>query len=177
MVEHTRDALEMAHSARSRLIFTAHSVPLFMAETSRYVQQLREACRLVAEGAGRAEWQLVYQSRSGPPSQPWLAPDIGDSLRQARSEGIEDVVVVPIGFLSDHMEVLYDLDVEARKLACELGVRLVRAATAGVHPRFIAMIRELVEERVNGAPKLALGPLGPAPDECEPACCLGPRRR
>ncbi len=177
MIERTEDALGMVHSPRNRLVFTAHNVPVWMAESSQYVEQLREACRLVAEGAGRADWELVYQSRSGPPSQPWLEPDVADYLRQAQAEGVKDVVLAPIGFLSDHMEVLYDLDVEARKLAAELGIHLVRAATVGLHPRFLAMIRELVEERVSGSAKLAAGTLGPAPDECEAACCPLPRGR
>ncbi len=177
MVERTRDALDLAQSPRNRILFTAHSVPLAMAAASPYVEQLREACRLVAEGVGRPDWELVYQSRSGPPSQPWLEPDVGDSLRQAKNDGVEEVVLVPIGFLSDHMEVIYDLDVEALALARELGVHLVRAGTVGIHPRFIAMIRELIEERVCGAPRLALGALAPSPDDCAATCCPSPRRR
>ena len=177
MIERTRDALELAHSPANRLLFTAHSVPLAMAAASPYVEQLREACRLVAGGVGRADWQLVYQSRSGPPSQPWLEPDVSDAIRQVKSEGVDEVVLVPVGFLSDHMEVLYDLDVEARDLARGLDMQLVRAGTVGIHPRFIAMIRELIEERVHGAPRLAVGGMDAPPDECAASCCPNPRRK
>jgi ferrochelatase len=115
---------------------------------------------------------LAYQSRSGPPSQPWLEPDIGDRLRQARTAGVRDVVVAPIGFLSDHIEVLYDLDTEAAELAGQLGLNLVRAGTVGTHPEMIAMIRELIVERMTpGSPRPALGMLGPRPDECAVDCC------
>jgi ferrochelatase len=151
------------------LLFTAHSIPLFMAHTSPYVAQLREACRQVAASVGHPQWELVYQSRSGPPSQPWLEPDIADALRQFRDERGQgsDVVVSPIGFISDHMEVVYDLDTEVSALAAELGLNLLRAATPGVHPRFISMIRELIVERISGAsPYLA----------CAPDCCPPPRR-
>jgi ferrochelatase len=118
----------------------------------------------------------VYQSGSGPPSQPWLEPDIVDHLRALAKEGARDVVVAPIGFLSDHMEVVYDLDLEAKARALELGLNMVRAATVGTHPRFVAMIRELIVERTDGdAARLHLGSRGCAPDECAPTCCLVPR--
>lgn len=122
-----------------RLVFTAHSVPISMADSSPYVRELERACTAVA---GAEEWKLVYQSRSGPPTLPWLGPDVGDYLREIRS----DVVIVPIGFLSDHMEVLYDLDTEARAVCDALGVKMVRAGTAGTHPAIIEMIAELVEQ-------------------------------
>ena len=119
-----------------------------------------------------ADWSLVYQSRSGPPSQPWLEPDIVDHLRALAAEGVQDVVVAPIGFTSDHMEVLYDLDLEAKSRAIELGLNMVRARTVGTHPRFVRMVRELLEERLSGAPlRLHLGARGPAPDVCPPGCC------
>jgi len=140
-----------------RLVFTAHSVPVSMAQSGPYVAELEEACCLVATGVGRANWKLVYQSRSGPPSQPWLEPDIGDYLREIRS----DVVIVPIGFLSDHMEVIYDLDTEARALCDELGVRMVRAGTVGTHPAIIRMIADLIEQE---------------PTVCAEGCCPAPRR-
>src|SRR4029453_8453962 len=131
-----------------------------------------------ADRLGRSEITLVYQSRSGPPSQPWLEPDIVEHLRALSSEGVKDVVVAPIGFLSDHMEVVYDLDLDARARAVELGLNLVRAATVGTHPRFVRMIRELVEERVESAAlRPSLGTRGPAPDECAPACCVVTRPR
>ena len=155
-------------------MFTAHSIPQAMADGCRYEAQLREACRLVAEGAGRDDWQLVYQSRSGPPQQPWLEPDVLDFLRQRQSrQPLADVAVAPIGFTSDHLEVLYDLDTEAKGLCDELGIHMVRAATVGTHPRFIRMIRELVEERLTDTPnRLALGALGPKEDVCPDDCCV-----
>jgi len=127
---------------RGQLVFTAHSVPVSMAESSPYVRELSRACAAVAQNVGRDTWKLAYQSRSGPPTQPWLEPDIGAYLREIRS----DVVIVPIGFLSDHMEVLYDLDTEARALCEELGVKMVRAGTAGTHPAMIEMIAEMVQQ-------------------------------
>jgi protoporphyrin/coproporphyrin ferrochelatase len=160
------------------LVFTAHSIPSVMADTCRYVAQLEETSQLVAEAVGRTDWELVYQSRSGPPSQPWLEPDICDHLRLiAATRTVNDVVIVPIGFVSDHMEVLYDLDTEARQVCQELGVNMVRAATVGTHPNFIRMIRDLVLERMNpNAPRLALGSLGPSHDVCAENCCPAPRR-
>ena len=133
----------------AKIIFTAHSVPLSMAETSDYQKQLQESCRLVAERLGFSDWRLVYQSRSGPPSQPWLEPDIADVLRELDRGA--DVVVVPIGFVSDHIEVIYDLDTEVQAIARERGVNMVRAPTVGVHPKFLQMIRELIEERLGFA--------------------------
>ena len=131
----------------------------------------------MAWALGRPGWGLVYQSRSGPPGQPWLEPDIVDHLRMLASEGARDVVVAPIGFVSDHMEVVYVLDLQARSRAVELGMNMVRAATVGTHPRFVQMIRELIEERLTDAPvRLHLGSRGPAPDTCAPDCCPGPRR-
>lgn len=158
-----------------RLIFTAHSVPLSMARTSDYQQQLNESCRLVSEGVGFADWRLVYQSRSGPPGQPWLEPDICGVLRDLEPES--PVILVPIGFISDHMEVLYDLDTEARAIAEERGLRLVRAATVGVHPKFLSMIRELILEKVGRSEPRAVGKYGPSQDVCRADCCPAPARR
>ena len=155
----------------ARLVFTAHSIPLSMARTSRYEEQLRESCRLVAEHLGLDCWRLVYQSRSGPPAQPWLEPDIGDYLKQLDAK---EVVIAPIGFLSDHMEVIYDLDTQARQICESLGIQMVRAATVGVHPEFVSMIRDLVLERMEGAPRLALGDHGPSHDVCAEDCCPAP---
>ncbi len=172
MADRTAAALQEVPDAR--LVFTAHSVPLVMAQSSAYEQQLREAAELVSRRVGRTEWALAYQSRSGPPSQPWLEPDIGDWLRREHPRG---VVIVPLGFISDHMEVIYDLDTEAAQLCDELGIRMVRAGTAGTHPKFIAMIAELIRERtLPGTPRQAEGVLGAPPDECPETCCLGPRR-
>jgi ferrochelatase len=181
MAERVRAAFEELPAGRratARLAFTAHSIPLAMAAGCAYVAQLEEACRLVAAEAGRTEWGLAYQSRSGAPHQPWLEPDILDHLRVLRDGGATDVVVVPIGFVSDHMEVRYDLDLEARGRAEELGLNLVRAGTAGSHARFASMVRELVEERQReAAERPALGTLGPVPDVCPENCCpVGSRR-
>jgi ferrochelatase len=162
--EETRD--------EARLIFTAHSVPLAMAQTSPYEAQIREACRLVIEQVGGRPWQLAFQSRSGPPGQPWLEPDVCTLLADLARDGVRDVVLVPIGFLCEHMEVIYDLDVEAAALCEELGIRLVRSGVVGTHPRFVTMIRELIRERTEpDSPRLALGPLGPSPDDCPEGCC------
>jgi len=127
---------------------------------------------LVAETLGQKDWQLVYQSRSGSPAQPWLGPDICDHLRGLKAKGVSDVVVSPIGFVSDHMEVIYDLDVEGKRVADELGLRLVRAATAGTHPSFVKMIRELILERTAGTPASVLGLHGPSHDVCAGDCCV-----
>jgi protoporphyrin/coproporphyrin ferrochelatase len=169
----------------ARLLFTAHSIPRAMADGCRYEEQLRESCRLIADGVidslylpertGVSEhWGPVYQSRSGPPQQPWLEPDINDYIRAEHArQRIRDLVVVPVGFISDHMEVVYDLDTETRQLCDELGVNMARVATVGTHPRFVRMIRELVEERLTDSPqRLALGSLGPSHDLCPDDCCL-----
>jgi len=174
MTEHVRDALRQLPGAA--LVYTAHSVPVSMAATSRYEAQLRESCRLVSEQLDRRDWRLVYQSRSGPPSQPWLGPDIGEHLREIAAAGVREVVIAPIGFISDHLEVLYDLDTEARALCDQLGLKMMRAATVGNHPSFVSMIRELVLERMGELPPRWLGDLGPDPDVCAPDCCAPPRR-
>jgi protoporphyrin/coproporphyrin ferrochelatase len=175
MVERTRDALAKIPAERrsaAQLIFTAHSIPSAMAQNCQYEAQYRESSRLVAESLGHTNWSLAYQSRSGSPSQPWLGPDIGEALEAVAAEGQKDTVVVPIGFISDHMEVLYDLDEEARHKAEALGLNFVRAGTVGTHPRFVRMIRELIEERINEtADRLALGRLGPSHDVCATDCC------
>jgi ferrochelatase len=120
---------------------------------------------------------LVWQSRSGPPTVPWLEPDINDHLRQLAADGVTDVVVSPIGFISDHLEVRWDLDTEAAATAAELGLRFTRAATVGADPRFVAMVRELVEERLDPAcPRRALGALGASHDRCPTGCCAAPAR-
>ncbi len=171
-VEAALHSLPAASRARARLAFTAHSIPGAMAETSAYRDQLQAACALVAERlAAPRPWRLVYQSRSGPPAVPWLGPDIGEHLEALRAEGAEAVVVAPIGFVSDHLEVRWDLDVEAGARAKALGMAFARAQTVGEHPRFIGMIRELILERTADAPRLALGAEGAAPDDCAPDCC------
>jgi ferrochelatase len=183
MIENTRAALERIPAERrddAPLVFTAHSIPVAMAAGCQYEEQLRESSRLVAEGVGRGDWHLAYQSRSGPPQQPWLEPDIGDFLKSVQGSGfrVQDVVAVPIGFISDHMEVVYDLDTEAKQLCERLGINMVRAATVGTHPRFVRMIRELIEERTGDSPqRLALGAIGPSHDVCPDDCCLYETRR
>ena len=161
-----------------RLAFTAHSIPNSMSDSCDYVRQLTESSRLVAESVGvdLDRWQLVYQSRSGPPHIPWLEPDIVDHLTALHSDGVTDVVVVPIGFVSDHMEVLYDLDLEATEACEKLGLNMIRAATVGVHPRFVTMIRKLIQERLENAPRDAVGQFEPAHDTCPLDCCPRPTR-
>ena len=157
-----------------QLVFTAHSIPESMAANSEYASQLTETSRLVAETLGQKDWQLVYQSRSGSPTQPWLGPDIYDHLRGLKAKGVSDVVVSPIGFVSDHMEVIYDLDVEAKNLADELGLRMVRAATAGTHPLFVRMIRELLLEKFGVVIPRYLGTREIVLDSCAADCCIVP---
>ena len=171
------DRLPEERRPRAHLVYTAHSIPLAMAGGCAYEAQLRDASRLISERVGTSSWALTFQSRSGPPAQPWLEPDVCDYIRSfhasdAADHADRDIVVIPVGFISDHMEVAYDLDVEARACCDELGVRMVRAETAGTHPRFVDMIVELVEERLSpGAARPAEGVLGPWPDRCPPDCC------
>lgn len=162
----------------ARLVFTAHSIPLSMAATSDYEVQLRESARLVAERVpGGHPWDLAFQSRSGPPSQPWLEPDIVDHLTRLHGEVCDAVVVVPIGFTSDHQEVRYDLDTQARARADELGLPMARAATVGTAPAFVSLIRELVIEVVEpGAAVRRLSEL-PDPGWCGANCCPPPPPR
>lgn len=174
-VDQVQQALTRVPSERRRhaaLVFTAHSIPVAMAESSDYVAQLEETATLIAEAVGESRWDLVYQSRSGPPHQPWLEPSIEDHLKTVYERGVKDVVIVPIGFLSDHMEVVFDLDVEAKACCDALGLNLIRAATVGTHGAFVTSLRQLIEERLHGTGKgLALGQRGPNPDACLPGCC------
>jgi protoporphyrin/coproporphyrin ferrochelatase len=168
-VERVGDALArvpLERRADARLVFTAHSIPVSMAGTCRYEEQLLHTARHVSKAVEHAEWDLVWQSRSGPPGQPWLEPDILGHLRVLAEDGVKDVVAAPIGFLSDHMEVLYDLDVEAAGRCHALGVEFVRAQTVGTHPLVIRMLRELIEDRQ----------LGRAVELCPVDCCPAPRR-
>lgn len=175
MANGVQDALAES-PADARLVFTAHSIPRSMASTSDYEAQLREASRLVAERAGHSDWDLVWQSRSGPPQVPWLEPDINDHLESLAASGTTAVVNVPIGFISDHMEVIYDLDTEALATADRLGMNFVRSPTVGTDERFIDGIVELIEERRSGTPKHALGDLAIRPDFCVENCCPAPTR-
>jgi protoporphyrin/coproporphyrin ferrochelatase len=176
VVENVSRALERIPQegrATARVAFTAHSIPKAMAAGCCYENQLGEVCRLVAESVGLQNWSLVYQSRSGPPAQPWLEPDILKHLSDLKAKGIRDVVVAPVGFISDHMEVLYDLDTEARQHCEAIGLNMVRAATVGTHPSFIRMIRELILERMDTeTTRRSLGTNGPSHDVCAVDCCL-----
>lgn len=156
----------------ARLVFTAHSIPAAMARACQYERQLREAAGLVAAASGRSGWDLAWQSRSGSPSAPWLEPDVNDHLR-AIAPVHRRVVLAPIGFVTDHMEVLWDLDVAAAAAAASSGIELARAVAPGTapDPRFVAMWRELIEERLGGGPRRALGSLGAGPDFCPSGCC------
>jgi protoporphyrin/coproporphyrin ferrochelatase len=173
------EALAPPERNRARLVFTAHSIPLSMAETSDYEAQLRDEAALVAERVAvprATEWDLVFQSRSGPPQVPWLEPDVVDHLRSLHDGGEDVVVLVPIGFTSDHMEVVYDLDTQAAEAAAELGVTMVRAGTVGTHPLFVRGLVDVLDEQLVGAPAAALGPLGPRVSPCAPGCCPPPAR-
>ncbi len=158
--------------------FTAHSIPLSMSSTSDYEKQLLETCRLIAENLQLPadRWKLVFQSRSGRPQDPWLEPDICDFLRSLATAGTRKVVISPVGFLSDHMEVLYDLDDEAKKCCDSLGMKMSRAATPGAHPKFVSMIRKLIQERISDGPRECIGQYGPNHDVCPTDCCPAPPR-
>jgi ferrochelatase len=178
-----RDALDQIAQERrdaTQVVFTAHSIPLSMSNQCSYVQQLTETCRLVSESLGipAERWKLVYQSRSGRPEDPWLDPDVNDYLQTLPAHGVKDVVVMPIGFLSDHMEVLFDLDEEAAATCKQIGINMVRAATVGVHPDFVQMIRELIQERLSGSPdRPAMGLYPASHDACPLDCCPAPAMR
>ena len=165
-----------------RLVFTAHSIPLVMADTSgpkggAYVEALRTAAADVAERVGINQWDIVFQSRSGSPQVPWLEPDVGDYLERFHDEGGRAAVLVPIGFTSDHVEVVYDLDVQAAERAARLpGLTLRRAATVGTDPEFVQMLVRLVEERRTG-PELDDHGCVATHDRCPVGCCPPPPRR
>jgi protoporphyrin/coproporphyrin ferrochelatase len=178
--DRVREALAQvpANSSQNvQIVYTAHSVPVSMANTCDYVRQLEQVRRLVAERVGIGNDALVYQSRSGAPEQPWLEPDILDHLRDVKGRDLASAVVLaPIGFISDHMEVLYDLDIEARQLCESLSLFMARAKTVGVHPKFVGTIRELILERTTpGTKRRALGSLGPREDVCAETCCPAPQ--
>lgn len=184
------EATEVALAVRpdAHVVFVTHSIPLTMdggsggPEQHAYLRQHQEVARLVADQAGAERWTLAFCSRSGAPHQPWLEPDINAHLRELAAEGVASVVVVPIGFVCDHMEVVFDLDTEAAQTAAELGLDFVRVSTPGTHPAFVSMIRELLLERValdQGAEPVrsALGGLPPNPDLCPDDCCENLRVR
>ena len=161
------DALAPLGDRPAHVLFSAHSIPVSMAAQCAYESELAALAEAVASRLVLPLPRLVYQSRSGPPQGPWLEPDVLDALRAIASEDPgATVVLAPFGFVADHMEVVWDLDVEARREAERLGLTLVRAETANAHPRFVAMVRELVEEAMTRE----------RPDECAPGCCPAPRR-
>ncbi|MBM4074860.1 MAG: ferrochelatase, partial [Planctomycetes bacterium] len=159
----------------SAIAFTAHSIPNSMSDRCDYLRQLNETCRLIADDLQipQHRWKLVFQSRSGRPSDPWLEPDILDHIRELSSEGIKSLVIAPVGFLSDHMEIMFDLDEEARNVCVQHSIDMVRAKTVGSHPLFIGMVRELIQERLDPTtPKRSIGKFGPNHDVCPVDCCL-----
>ncbi len=179
MTDRIQSALkQFPESARGAIHFvaTAHSIPCAVADSSDYVKQLRENLRLLREATGLAAGELVYQSRSGAANQPWLEPDILDHIRQLHAQGVKNLLVAPIGFISDHLEVLYDLDTEAKALCDGLGMHMVRVPTAGNHPAFIRMLGQLISERISDEPKLAIGLYPPNHDVCPADCCPAPQR-
>jgi ferrochelatase len=187
-VRAAQETVDGGHDAR--LIFTAHSIPVSADETAgppeegghRYSRQVGEAARLVAGEVGVTDYDQVWQSRSGPPQVPWLDPQIEAHVETLAGKGVTDVVVSPIGFVSDHVEVAFDLDAELAEQAGELGVRMARAASAGSDPRFIRMIVELIAEQTSGAePRVCgsgpRGGVGCNGTLCAPGCCEPPARR
>jgi ferrochelatase len=158
------------------VLFCAHSIPMLMADNCNYERQLRETAGIVASEAGHEKWELVFQSRSGPPQQPWLEPDICDRIEELKeTEDVQDIVAQPIGFVSDHMEVMYDLDEEAAEICEEKGIHFVRSPTIGLHSDFVSMVRDLIVERsANAAIRPAIGDYGPSHDVCPKDCCLYP---
>lgn len=175
-IDSTRQALDrLASTDPPPLVFTAHSIPVAMADSCDYEAQLRATMDLVATAASPESIRhLVWQSRSGPPSVPWLEPDVNDHLGRLGDQGFRTAVVVPIGFVSDHMEVVWDLDHEAAATADELGIRIERATTPGTapDPEFIAMACELIEERLGVSSRRALSGLPARPYDCAPDCCM-----
>lgn len=178
MARNVQDALDsLGNETPGPVLFTAHSIPLSMADSSDYCKQLQEASRLVAKQTNISNWKLVYQSRSGPPTQPWLDPDICDAIRDLHEQGETSVVIAPIGFISDHMEVLFDLDTEAADLCESLGMKMARANTAGTDPEFVRMIRDLIAERAFSlSEKTAIGCMPANHDVCPLDCCPAPVR-
>lgn len=186
---------QVAQEEQIKVFFTTHSIPTSAAATSgppgwyqpeaggAYVQQQLAVCELVAELAGTRigrplSWELVYQSRSGPPHIPWLEPDVNDALAAAQAQGVTAVVLVPIGFVSDHMEVVWDLDTEAMASAADLGLRCVRADTVGTHATFVDGLVDLIVERLHDTPvdkRPALTKYGPSYDLCPANCCPNTR--
>ncbi len=211
MVDNVNDALDsldLPGTSSVRLLFSTHSLPQVLADASgpgvdgaarvdgvaggdagaggAYVAQHRATAaaivdRLAVRRSVRYDWELVFQSRSGAPSTPWLEPDVNDRIDELGADRVNALVLVPIGFVSDHMEVVWDLDREATQRALDLGLVVARAATVGTHPRFVAGLVELIKERLDPSiqgqtVRRACSALGPSWDVCDPACCLPPAR-
>ena len=168
------DRVDEVHRPGARLVVTAHSIPTSMAQWCDYEVQLREIGDIVAERVGADGWDLAYQSRSGPPHVPWLEPDVNDHLEALAEQGVAEVTLVPLGFVSDHMEVKFDLDHQAMETAERLGITVCRAPTVGTHPAFVGGLRELVEEKLADGPVRWVGEAGPWPDPCPAGHCLPP---
>jgi ferrochelatase len=171
------ETISETERAGTPILFTAHSLPESMAKHSRYEAQLTSACQLVGDLLEHQRWRLVYQSSNASyGKESWLAPDIRDALRECAAAGAKHVVVAPIGFVCDHLEIVLDLDVEAAAVARELNLDFLRAGTVGTHPAYVAMVRELIIERMTKEPiRRALGSLGPSHDLCAVDCCLSGR--
>ena len=162
-----------ANRQTTRVIFTAHSIPESMAKNCHYQKQLEETARLTAEQVGFEQFELAYQSRSGPPHIPWIGPDICDRIQDLKKTSVTDIVLSPIGFLSDHIEVLFDLDIEAFETAQEVGIALHRAESVGTHPMFIEALTHLVQERLTtDTSTLTAHPQNKNQKYCGPHCCL-----
>ena len=176
-VDAVMQAVATVDAARTHVFFTAHSIPSASAATCDYEQQVTNAASLVAERVeGMADWSVVWQSRSGPPQMPWLEPDIVDAIAAVDTTATDDVIVVPIGFISDHMEVLQDLDTDAAAAAAAAGLGFQRVSTPSGDHRFTSMIVELAREHVDGVTPVALGELGLVPTQCSVDCCPPARR-
>lgn len=167
------DRINEVHRSGARLVFTAHSIPNSMSQWCEYEVQLNEMAALVAERVG-AEWDLAFQSRSGPPHIPWLEPDINNHLKALAEQQVSNVTLMPLGFVSDHMEVQFDLDHQAADTAASVGIDMRRAPTVGTHPAFVTGLRQLVEEKTSNGPVLWVGEAGPWPDPCPQGHCLAP---
>ena len=176
LLAESRDAAGL--SSETPVLHSAHSLPLSMAANCDYQQQLNEAAAIVNELAGmRGPYEVVFQSRSGPPSVPWLTPDIDQRIHELAEQGTQELLVHPLGFVADHMEVLFDLDTQSAAAAKEAGVKMVRTPTVGTHPRFVSMLVDLVEEAAGlRADRPSLSKSGPRPDKCNSQCCPAPTR-
>lgn len=144
---------------QAKLIFTAHSIPVEMSGSQQYVEQIRQTASLVAQDSGFTNWEVAFQSRSGDPLQPWLEPDVRDVITQSAQSGCKQLVVMPIGFVCDHVEVLFDLDVQAKAVAAAQAVEMIRVPTVGNHPHFIEMMSELVKAELTATTATAAGTL------------------